>query len=370
MNKNMVLVESPGRINMIGEHIDYNGGVVMPASINKKLLIEIQSSTSEYSIIKSKLFNESIKVDLKKFKRSEVSWHNFILGVLDNLINKKGFELSNFHCVIGGDLPVGAGISSSSALICGLLKGICLINNLNLNKDDIIKIAREVEHEYIGVKGGIMDQFTIMNGKTDKLILLDCRDRTHKYIDIDFNHYKVLLLNTNVKHNLSETSYNERVLQCGKALKIINGKDNKYKFLTEVPLEILQKFKTHLNKKIFNRALFVIQEQERVHKAYNKLLTKDIYSFGELMYKSHEGLRNLYDVSCEELDFLVDFSMDKKYVIGSRMMGGGFGGCVINLIDSVFLKKYINEISDLYNNKFSLNLNSDVVTISNGLTNS
>ena len=364
----MIVVESPGRINMIGEHIDYNGGFVMPAAINKKLLIEMEPSLTDSSIIKSKLFNQSFEVDLKNIKRSEVSWHNFILGVLDNLINNKRLELNNFRCVIGGDLPVGAGISSSSALICGLLKGISSISNLNLSNEDIIKIAREVEHEYIGVKGGVMDQFTIINGKQNKLILLDCRDRTHKYIDADFNHFQILLLNTNVKHNLSETSYNERVFECRKALEIINGKGNKYRFLTEVPLDVLKKFKKTLDKKIFSRALFVIQEQERVVRAYNKLLEKDIYSLGELMYESHQGLRNLYDVSCDELDFLVDFSIDKKYILGSRMMGGGFGGCVINLVDSVFLKQYVNEISEIYNKMFSLDLTSDIVTISKGLS--
>ena len=368
MDKNMIVVESPGRINMIGEHIDYNGGFVMPAAINKKLLIEMEPSVSDSSIIKSKLFDESLEVSLKNFKRSEVSWHNFILGVLDNLINKKGFELKNFRCVIGGDLPVGAGVSSSSALICGLLKGISSISNLNLSNEDIIKIAREVEHEYIGVKGGVMDQFTIINGKQNKLILLDCRDKSHKYIDADFNHYQILLLNTNVKHNLSETSYNERVFECRKALETINGKGNKYRFLTEIPLDVLQKFKNILDKKIFNRALFVVQEQERVLRAYNKLLEKDIYSFGELMYKSHDGLRNLYEVSCDELDFLVDFSMVKEYVVGSRMMGGGFGGCVINLIDSGFMKEYISKISGLYRKKFSLDLSSDIVSISKGLS--
>jgi len=366
MNKK-VIIESPGRINMIGEHIDYNGGLVMPAATNKKLIIEIEISHGNSSVVRSKLFDESFEINIDSIKKSDVGWHNYILGVLENLTTKRQVRLVNFSCVIGGDLPVGAGVSSSSSLICGVLKGISSINSLDISNEEIIQIAREVEHEFIGVKGGIMDQFTIINGKENKLILLDCSDLSYKYVDATFDKYQILLLNTNVKHNLSETSYNDRVLECSEALEIINRKKNKYKYLVDVPSDVLQNLKSEFQKHIFNRALYVIEEQKRVRDAYKSLLDNDMISLGKLMYESHFGLKNLYEVSCKELDFLVEYSTMKSYVIGSRMMGGGFGGCVINLIDKDETEGYIKNISRRYQEKFSISLGCHIIDVSEGL---
>jgi len=366
MNKK-VIIESPGRINMIGEHIDYNGGLVMPAATNKKLIIEIEILHGNNSVVRSKLFDESFEINIDSIKKSNVGWHNYILGVLDNLTTKRRHQLVNFSCVIGGDLPVGAGVSSSSSLICGVLKGISSLNSLNISDEEIIQIAREVEHEFIGVKGGIMDQFTIINGKENKLIFLDCSDLSHKYVKANFENYQVLLLNTNIKHNLSETSYNDRVLECSEALEIINRKKNKYKYLIDVPSEVVQNLKSEFQKHIFKRALYVIEEQKRVRDAYKSLLDNDMLSFGKLMYESHLGLKNLYEVSCKESDFLVEYSTNKSYVIGSRMMGGGFGGCVINLIDKDETEGYIKNISRDYQEKFSISLDRYIIDISEGL---
>ena len=366
MNKK-VIIESPGRINMIGEHIDYNGGLVMPAATNKKLIIEIEISHGNSSVVRSKLFDESFEINIDSIKKSDVGWHNYILGVLENLITKRQVRLVNFSCVIGGDLPVGAGVSSSSSLICGVLKGISSINSLDISNEEIIQIAREVEHEFIGVKGGIMDQFTIINGKENKLILLDCSDLSYKYVDANFDKYQILLLNTNVKHNLSETSYNDRVLECFEALEIINRKKNKYKYLVDVPSDVLRNLKSEFQKNIFKRALYVIEEQKRVRDAYKNLLDNDMISLGKLMYESHFGLKNLYEVSCKELDFLVEYSTMKSYVVGSRMMGGGFGGCVINLIDKDETEGYIKNISRRYQEKFSISLGCHIIDVSEGL---
>ena len=367
MDKNKIIVKSPGRINLIGEHIDYNGGLVMPAAIDKRLIIEITPIQGETSLIISKLYRESFEIKMDSIKKSKVSWHNYIIGVLENLTIKKQLQISNFHCIIGGDLPVGAGVSSSSALICGFLRGLTILNSIDFNKEEIIQIAREVEHEFIGVKGGIMDQFTIMNGKKNQCILLDCSNHSLKYVDVNFDRYQILLLNTNVKHNLSETSYNERVKECAEALKIINKKKNQYKYLVDVPLKVLFDSKSKLKDLLYNRSLFVIEEQKRVRDAYKSLLKNDIVTLGRLMYKSHQGLKNLYEVSCNELDFLVEFSSKKTYVLGSRMMGGGFGGCVINLIDKSYTEEYIEDVSLRYKEKFSIKLDSDIISISSGL---
>ena len=363
---NELVVESPGRINMIGEHIDYNGGTVMPAAIDKKLLIYFKINKSSSTSIESIYYRDKFLVDLNNIKKSKISWHNFILGVLDILLKKK-INIKNFNCVINGDLPIGAGVSSSSALVCGLIKGLTTINNYKLKDGEMIDIAREVEYNFIGVKGGIMDQFTIINGRKNNLILLDCKSNKHKYVNAKFDPFKILLINTNVKHNLQESSYNQRVDQCNEALQHLNKKENKFKFLVDVPRDILRINKKNIDEKVFKRALFVIEEQIRVNHAYKSLVSGDLEYFGKLIYESHFGLKNLYEVSCKELDFLVDFSVNKEYVIGSRMMGGGFGGCVLNIIDKNYIDDYIREISDVYKNTFSFDLKSDIVEISDGI---
>ena len=366
--KNNITVESPGRINLIGEHIDYNGGFVLPASIDKKITIKLNIIPGDICFIESRTVKKNFQLNLKKISKSKIQWENYILGVLHKLIISKKLKVKAFNCKIESNLPIGAGISSSSSLLCGLIIGLNNLNDLKLSSDEIIDIVSDVEHTFIGLKGGIMDQFTIVHGKKNKLILLNCQNRNFKYISSNFSPYKIVLLNTKVEHNLADSSYNNRVEECNEALKIINKKYKKYNYLVDVEEKILNEFKNTLKEKIYKRALFVIQENKRTLDSANKISELKFKEFGELMYKSHFGLKNLYEVSCEELDFIVDFTLDYKKVIGSRMMGGGFGGCTINLIKENFLDDFIKLISHAYLKKFNIELNVIHVNIANGVT--
>ena len=366
--RNKIIVEASGRINLIGEHVDYNGGFVLPASIDKKIIIEIHSVSGEKCNIESKTLDKGFKINLKKIYKSKIQWQNYIIGILYNLIVLKKLKIEAFNCKIESNLPIGAGISSSSALICGIASGLNYLNNLKLTNDEIIDIVSDVEHNFIGLMGGIMDQFTIVNGKKNKLILLNCQNRNFKYINFDFNNYKFLLINTNIEHNLADSAYNKRVKECREALSVINKKYNKYNSLIEVEENILNEFKSILKEKIYNRALFVIQENQRTHDSANKISNSKLKEFGELMYKSHYGLKNLYEVSCKELDFLVEFTSNHEEIIGSRMMGGGFGGCTINLIKENFVDNFVDLVSQAYLDKFHIKLNAITVNIDNGIT--
>ena len=359
MNKR-VKVESPGRINLIGEHVDYNGGSVLPGAIDKKVEFIIENIKGSTCFIDSKTINKKFEFELSSLEKSNQHWQNYILGTINNIINKRNLKISAFSCKINSSLPIGAGISSSSALISGLAAGLIEINNLQIKKSEIVDIVSDVEHNYIGLKGGIMDQFTILHGQKNKLVHLECHTRSFKYVHAEFNDYQVILLNTNVEHNLANTAYNDRVEECRHALDIINKKySNKFSYLCEVDPNILESFKFTLDAKIYNRASFVINENLRTYDAAKKLNEFKLVEIGNLMYQSHAGLKDLYEVSCYELDFLVDLTKSYEQIIGSRMMGGGFGGCTINLIH----KKFKDEFLDIAHKSYFENFRIDVTPI-------
>ena len=367
MNKK-IKVESPGRINLIGEHVDYNGGSVLPGAIDKKVEFTVENIPGNKCFIESKTINKKFEFDFSSLEKSAEHWQNYILGTVNNLINKKNQRISAFSCEINSSLPIGAGISSSSALISGLAWSLIEINNLEIKKNEIVDIVSDVEHNYIGLKGGIMDQFTILNGQKNKLIHLECHSRNFKYVNAEFKDYQIILLNTNVEHNLANTAYNDRVEECNYALKLINEKySNKFSSLCEVDLNIIESLKNVMDVKIYNRASFVINENLRTHNAAKKLNEFKLMEIGNLMYQSHAGLKDLYEVSCNELDYLVDLTKAHDQIIGSRMMGGGFGGCTINLIHKKFTDEFIDEASRSYFEKFSINLTPIEINISDGV---
>lgn len=359
-------IKSPGRLNLIGEHTDYNGGYVLPCAINLSIDLYFEISKKKSSVTTD--LGYSLKFDVKEnYIKSENHWENYVLGVVEEL-KKIKHNLINFNCDIKSTLPSGSGISSSSALICGLIKGLCILNDIELDNSGIIDLSRNVEHKYIGVLGGIMDQFTILNAKKNTAILLDCSSLKVKYIDLDLKDYELLLLNTNVKHNLANTQYNNRVFECKQALEIINKLVGKsYLNLSDVSLNELSLAKNKLSKENYNRALFVLKENERALKSAELLEKNDLIQFGELMYSSHYGLKNNYEVSCKELDYLVDVTREHKDILGARMMGGGFGGCTINLINKNFTEKFIKIITQQYKLNFKLDLGVIIAKPQEGL---
>lgn len=357
-NNYEITVESPGRINLIGEHTDYNEGFVMPTAIDKKIILKFQRNhTENFCRLYSETFNTGFEFHLdKKFEKAS-GWENYILGVVQEL-QYHSAKLKGFDCIIESRLPVGAGISSSAALECGIASGLNQLFDLGLNELEIVKLSQKAENDFVGSNCGIMDQFSSVMSKKDHIILLDCRSLKAEFIPADFKNCKLLLLNTNVSHNLADSDYNSRRKECETAVQIIQKKRPEVRSLRDVNFEMLEKYKEQLTAKMFARCLYVLKENERVLEAANTLKSGKLKSFGKLMYASHEGLQHNYEVSCKELDFLVDYSREKEFIYGSRMMGGGFGGCTINLIEEDKIDSYIEEVSSAYFKEYNIKLDA------------
>jgi galactokinase len=359
--KKPILVFSPGRINLIGEHTDYNNGFVFPAAIDKGIYLAIEKTEADFSTTIALDMNEQIEFklnNLKPFKNG--SWENYILGVVYE-IQKKGKVISNFNIVFKGDIPNGAGLSSSAALENSIAFGLNELFNLKLTKQEMIFISQKAEHNFVGVKCGIMDQFASMFGRENEAILLDCKNLNTEYFEINFKEYDILLINTNVKHSLSESEYNERRAVCEKIADLL-----KVDSLREVSLNHLDIIKEKISPKEHQKATYVIEENNRVIDASKALKDKDLISFGKLLYESHSGLQHKYNVSCIELDFLIEKAKENKNILGARMMGGGFGGCTINIIKKESVKEFSSDVEKRFNQRFNSNCSFYSVKLSKG----
>jgi galactokinase len=360
-NSNSLLIFSPGRINIIGEHTDYNDGFVFPAAVNKGIYAAFEKSDSEASKCIALDFNDSIEFSTKNINPlARESWGNYILGVVSE-IHKKGKQVPNFNMVFSGDIPSGSGMSSSAALENSVVFGLNELFNLGLNKTDMIFISQLAEHNYVGVKCGIMDQYASMFGIKNHALLLDCRTIEATPFEINFDGYELMLINTNVKHSLSDSAYNDRRLVCENTSKLLG-----IKALRDATENDLETIKDKLSEADFQKALFVIQENKRAELASKAMINNDLQTLGNLIYASHNGLQNQYKVSCEELDFLVEQAKLNKNVLGARMMGGGFGGCTINLIAKSSVKDFSKFVSTTYKTKFNKECSIYSVELSNG----
>lgn len=361
-----IMIASPGRINLIGEHLDYNHGFVFPAAIDKYIISALAKNNQDLSRIYSIDMDEMFEIDLDKIEKQEVgSWKNYVVGILDGL-QKLNIEIENFDLTFGGNIPIGAGLSSSAALENNIVFGLNKLFKLGLSKADMIQISLRAEHQFAGVNCGIMDQFSSMMGKQNMALYLNCDDLSFEYIPINLNNYELFLINSNVKHHLVDSGYNQRKEECDKGLKILQQKFPEIKALANTGFDQLKSVKDILPVNIYNRCLYVIEENKRVLAAKTSIKNNDWIGFGKLLYDSHLGLQHLYEVSCPELDFLVEFTKNDKTVIGSRMMGGGFGGCTLNLIQKGSITPFREKITVAYQERFNKTLDSYRINITDG----
>jgi len=360
--KEPILVRSPGRINLIGEHTDYNDGFVMPAAIDKEIIFAIAPSDNQESKIFSQNFNELVEVDLQNPQPlAKPAWANFLLGVLRQFVDRK-LPVAPFSCVFWGNIPAGAGLSSSAALECGFAFALQELNSFQISRVDMARIGQWSENNFVGLRCGIMDQFANMMGRENHVIQLDCRWMEYEYVPINLGNNFLVLFNSGVKHSLASSEYNLRRAECEEGIRILEKKS-----LRDVSLaELLNKRSLFPDAHVFKRCQYVVEEIERVQQASADLKRGDLTSFGRRMLETHDGLSNLYQVSCEELDYLVSAVREKSQVLGARMMGGGFGGCTINIIQREAVMDLVDSISNNYYKRFNIQLETYTVQIKNG----
>jgi galactokinase len=352
---------APGRANIIGEHTDYNHGYVLPFALGQGMWFAFSDNGTSLFQVYAYNQNDLFSFHSHSLPEHETGWKKFIIQVLKvmGIDDSKGMNM-----VFGGNLPLGAGISSSSALTCGWVTALMIHRSVKPEADKIIDFAVQAERGY-GVQGGIMDQFTIVNARKDTTILLDCRNNTPEYISLPSHDWHFFLINTHIKHNLVDTEYNIRRSECKEAVRILHQNHPHIHSLRDATIsdiEILKSLPV-----LYRRALFVVSENDRVLSAVSAIKSQDRIRLGKLMYESHEGLRDLYQVSCAELDHLVDYSLSIPQILGSRMMGGGFGGCTLNLTDGPLQDDIIYDIKKSFRLTFGTDPDIIPVTPENGI---
>ena len=358
---NNIIIFSPGRINLIGEHTDYNEGFVFPAAIDKGIVAAVQKSKNNGSTIHAIDVEEKLEFSLNNIQPIENGgWRNYVLGVVAG-VQEKGKHIDNFNLVFGGNITDGAGLSSSAALENSIVFGLNELFELGLSKEEMIFISQQAEHNFVGVKCGIMDQYASMYGQENKALQLDCRDLSAIPVTIDFKEYKILLINTNVKHSLANSAYNDRRSVCEKVAELL-----KISALRDASEMVLAAIKNEISEEAYQQALYVIQENTRVKDALLAIKNDDINNLGKLLYASHKGLSEQYKVSCDELDYLVAEAINNTNTIGARKMGGGFGGCVIQLIHKNEIDTYSQNIQKSYQEKFNSACSVYTVKLSKG----
>lgn len=350
---------------MIGEHTDYNEGFVLPAAIDKQIFLAFARNGQEKCRIFSYDYKEMNEFSLRDFAPAPHVWINYIMGVAAQLQNA-GYALRGFDCVFGGNIPIGAGLSSSAALENGVCLGLSELFGLNLDKMSMIKYSQMAEHEYAGVACGIMDQFASMMGKANHAIRLDCRSLEFTYFPLNLGEYQFILCDTKIEHKLADTAYNQRRIECEKGVEAVQKRFASIKSLRDVSFEMLEKVRPELSAKVYERCIYVLEENQRLLQSCEALDSGDLQAFGNLMYASHDGLSNQYEVSCAELDFLVEFTSSRTEVLGARMMGGGFGGCTLNLVQKNHKADFEREISAAYQQKFNHLPSLYEVNVANG----
>ena len=368
--KDFIHFSAPGRINIIGEHTDYNNGYVLPATINRNINLAIRKNNCNSLRAYSQEFPgmHFHKYPLKKIC-SKDGWVKYLKAVLFTLQKEINFtDFPGLDVYVTGDIPVGAGLSSSAALEVVFLFALNELFNLQLQPIKMAFLAQEAENDFVGVKCGIMDQFISIMGKENNAVFLDIRTMKYQYIPLCLDEYLFVLIDTSISHSLADSKYNIRRQECEEGLKVLqNCLDPHLKSLSEVGLKDINHFKGRFSSNVYKRVVYIAEENLRVQQMVNALKKGLFRQVGQLLYSSHNGLKYLYEVSCPELDFIVDYLKASEGVIGARMMGGGFGGCVLALLEKNNIDKVFNVIKEKYNIVFQKFPLLFPVTITSGI---
>ena len=382
-----LVVKSPGRINLIGEHIDYNHGFVLPAAIDKFIEVAIGKRTDGAIHMVALDLGETIILPIDNLRPHATAWVNYIIGVVDQVFNRmkatndefNGIEnnlsiietnlAAGFDICIQGNIPLGAGLSSSAAVECAVLFALNELYSLSFSKMQMALMAQSAEHKFAGVHCGLMDMFASLHGQKNKAILLDCDSLAFTYYPLALNDYSIVLFDTQIKHALVSSEYNTRRLECEQGFTIIQEKYPTVKTFRDISIEQVEASlaSNDVNgSKVYQRCKYVVEEMQRVQLAVRDLAKGDMQAFGKKMFETHNGLSNLYEVSCLELDFLVEAVSNNENVLGARMMGGGFGGCTINIIKKSAVEEITKELTASYAKKMHKELVMYITSIEDG----
>ena len=360
------LYASAGRINLIGEHTDYNGGFVFPGAIDKGMMAEIRLNGTDRVRVYSVDLEDSAEFGFREEDAPSASWARYVFGVCREIIKRCGDVLKGFDAAFAGDVPLGAGMSSSAALESTFAFALNDMLELGIDKFELARIGQSTEHNYCGVNCGIMDQFASIFGKAGSLIRLDCRSMEYKYFPFHPKGYRLVLLDSVVKHELASSAYNRRRASCETVVAAVKAAGHpSVEYLRDVDMAMLAEVKGKVSDEDYMRAEYVIEEIQRVLDVCDALERDDYETVGAKMYETHHGMSRLYEVSCPELDFLNDLARECG-VTGSRVMGGGFGGCTINLVKDSLYDEFIAKAVREYAARFGHDPKVYPVVISDG----
>lgn len=345
------MFRSPGRINIIGEHTDYNDGFVLPAAIDKEIVFAVApNTTGTFRFYAADLNDFGEFPDI--VPQTDKKWANYLLGVVAQM-QKKGFSVPSVDVVFGGNVPLGAGLSSSAALECGFAFALNAIFDFGFSTIDLVKMSQLTEHEFVGLRCGIMDQFAVMFGKKDSVVRLDCRSLEYQHFPFILNDYAIVLCNSNVKHELASSEYNVRRHEGEEGVRVLSSHYPEIRSLRDATLEQLECCKSELSEKSYMRCKYVIEENQRVLTACEAMLRGDVEMVGKMMYATHEGMSKLYEASCKEIDEMVDIARTSSAVVGSRIMGGGFGGCTISVVKKSAVEDFKQMMNEQYYKRYN-----------------
>ncbi len=361
------MAKSPGRINLIGEHTDYNEGFVLPTAIDKAIYVAVAARDDDKIVLYAEDFSEYYESTVDTVSPSDKGWPNYILGVVDQL-TKLNLAVKGFNLYVDGDVPLGAGLSSSAAVECATGFALNELFHFGLSRQEIAKIGQMAEHTFAGVKCGIMDQFASVLSKEDFVIKLDCRSLEYEHVPLLLGDYELVLFNTNVKHSLASSAYNDRRNSCEQGVAWLQEAYPEVLSLRDATVDMLEAVVKPKDEEVFTKCKYVVEENIRVELACEALKSGDIEEMGRQMFVAHDAISKDYEVSCAELDFLVEYMKNQPEAVGARMMGGGFGGCTINIVQKGYAERIAKQVAPAYKEAFGLELEPIFVAASGGST--